>query len=426
VNSDQTLSNNTRATHIPRGVADYFWQEASQRRALESRLLETFRSWGYNDVIPPVFEFADSLSAQASPELQAEMYRFLDRDGSTLALRPEFTTPVARLVGTRLHDWPMPQRFCYAGSVFRYTEPQAGRQREFWQAGVELIGAPEAAADGEVLALTVAALEAAELADFRLVLGQMGYFRGLLQDLDLQPEQEAALRQAIERKSEPELEDFLRQVPLRTQQRRTLEELPQLNGPDPESVMAQADLYCLNYAMFRALDNLRAIYQVLDLYGVADLIHLDLTEIRNLGYYTGITFEALVPGLGFDVASGGRYDDLIGHFGPPQPAVGVALGIDRILLARREQTEQTMSPRPDPPDCIVAPGNDARSFDQIRRWRQDGMKIVVDMSERTGLELWSLARQIGAAQALVWTGDGFDVYEGDNEGDQPVRFVAAE
>jgi hypothetical protein len=85
-----------------------------------------------------------------------------------------------------------------------------------------------------------------------------------------------------------------------------------------------------------------------------------------------------------------------------------------------------MSPRPDPPDCIVAPGNDARSFDQIRRWRQDGMKIVVDMSERTGLELWSLARQIGAAQALVWTGDGFDVYEGDNEGDQPVRFVAAE
>ncbi len=416
----------TQPAHIPRGVADYFWQEAAQRRELETRLLETFRSWGYTDVIPPTFEYADSLSTQASPELQEEMYRFLDRDGSTLALRPEFTTPVARLVGTRLHDWPMPQRFCYAGSVFRYTEPQAGRQREFWQAGVELIGAPGPAGDAEVLALTVAGLEAVGLVDFRLVLGQMGYFRGLLADLALEPAQEAALRQAIERHSEPELAEFLRTVPLRTQQRRTVEALPELNGRDPEAIMAQADLHSLNYAMFKALENLRAIYRVLEAHGVAHLVDLDLTEIRNLGYYTGITFEALVPGLGFNVASGGRYDDLIGHFGPPQPAVGVALGLDRLLLAWRGQSGPKQAPRPVPPERLVDAGNDPRAVAAVNAWRRQGMRVVLDVTGRSGLDLWRLARQMGAAQALVWTGEGFDVYAGENEAEQPVDFIRVE
>src|SRR5690606_4841213 len=129
------------------------------------------------------------------------MYRFLDRDGSTLALRADMTIPVARLVGVRLHDRPMPQRFCYAGSVFRHTETQAGRQREFTQAGFELIGAAGAAADAEVIALSIAAMTAAGLRDFRLVLGQLHFFHSLLQELKLSPEQTAHLQRAINRNS---------------------------------------------------------------------------------------------------------------------------------------------------------------------------------------------------------------------------------
>ncbi|MBI1294063.1 ATP phosphoribosyltransferase regulatory subunit [bacterium] len=400
---------------IPYGVADYFWSESLQRQQMMDVLLETFRRWGYGDVIPPTFEFADSLSAQASAGLRAEMYRFLDRDGSTLALRPEFTTPLARLVATRLHDWPMPQRFCYAGSVFRYVSPQAGRQREFLQAGVELIGASTPEADAEVLALTVAALRAAELTDFRVVVGQIRYFGGLLADLKLTPEQEDALREAIDRKSEPALASFLRDVPLRTQQRRTVEELPNLNGSSLSQIIDQADRYCLNYEMHAALENLRAVCDVLAAYGVTDAVDLDLTEIRNLGYYTGVTFEALAPGMGFGIASGGRYDDLIGHFGKGQPAVGVAMGVDRLLLARQRQRGEQRSPHPPPPDCLVITAGDATSnaaaLAQVQRWREDGQRVQVEVNGRSNEDVLAYARKLGIAKVLRWTGRAFEEME---------------
>ena len=156
-----TMSTFVKATagQIPRGVADYFWGEAQRRRELEHTLLTAFRRWGYADVIPPSFEYAETVAARGGQDLQAEMQRFLDRDGSMLVLRADMTLAVARLMGTRLHDCPLPQRFCYAGSVFRDVEPQAGQQREFWQAGVELIGSSAPEADAEVLALTAEALQ---------------------------------------------------------------------------------------------------------------------------------------------------------------------------------------------------------------------------------------------------------------------------
>jgi ATP phosphoribosyltransferase regulatory subunit len=400
---------------IPYGAADYFWAEALQRQQLAGTLLETFRRWGYGDAVPPTFEYADSLSAQASAKLQAEMYRFLDRDGSTLALRPEFTTPLARLVATRLHDWPMPQRFCYAGSVFRYVAPQAGRQREFIQAGIELIGAPSPDADAEVVALTVEALRAAELAEFRIVLGQIRYFGGLLADLKLQPHQEEALREAIERKSEPALAAFLRDVPLRTQQRRTIEELPNLNGSHLERTIEQADRLCLNYEMHAALENLRAVCAMLAAYNVADQVDLDLTEISNLGYYTGTTFEALAPGLGFSIGSGGRYDDLVGRFGKAQPAVGVALGVDRILLARHRQRGERISTHPLPADILAITNGDAATtaaaLAQVQRWREEGQRVQVEVNGRTPEEVLAYARRLGIAKVLRWTGATFEEME---------------
>ena len=293
------------ATHIPRGVADYFWAEAHARRTLENDLLDLFRSWGYGDVIAPIFEFADVVRKRANQRLQEETYTFLGRDGSTLALRPDMTIPVARLVGTRLHDWPMPQRFCYAGSVFRYTETRAGRQREFHQAGIELIGAAGPRADAEVVALAVAALRKAGLDQFRMVIGHLGFFGGLLQELDLEPTDEQALTQAVDRQSEAELTLLLESLSISVAQQRTLEELPALSGADADDLLERANKLCLNSSMQAALDNLHAILDALAGHGVADSVYLDLTEINNLGYYTGITFEALAPGLGFPLASGG-------------------------------------------------------------------------------------------------------------------------
>lgn len=411
--------------HIPRGVADYFWQEAQLRRAVENDLLETFRRWGYGDVIPPIFEYADVLEQRANAGLRATMYRFLDRDGSTLALRPDMTIAVARLVGTRLHDWPMPQRFCYAGSVFRYIEPQAGRQREFRQAGIELFGVSTAAADAEILALTATGLRAVGVTNFRLVTGQLGYFSGLLADLKLQPADQAALTAAVNRNSAAALDDFLRDVPLRTQQRRTVEELPLLSGDDPAAILAQAERHCLNYAMHAALANLRAICTQLDHYGLADTLFLDLTEINNLGYYTGLTFEALAPGLGFSVAGGGRYDNLVGTFGPAQPAVGAALGIDRILLARRARNGADAT-HPHPPHALVHCGHDPACVRLVQRWRDHGLHIAVDIEDRAAASLLQSTRQVGIPHLLLWDGAGFQVYgAAGDEGtaDEAVRWT---
>ena len=409
---------------IPRGVADYFWDEAFARRHLENTLLELFRTWGYQDVIPPMFEYADTFARRSSRKLQAELYHFLDRDGSTLVLRADMTIPVARLVGVRLHDRPMPQRFCYAGSVFRHAETQAGRQREFTQAGFELIGAAAPAADAEVIALTVAAMRAAGLQDIRLVLGQLQYFHGLLQDLQLTPEQTVHLQRAIDRNSEAELADFLRNTPLRTQQRHTIEQLPMLSGPNASAIIAHADRLSLNFTMHKALANLRDIYRVLEAYGIAEQVYLDLTEIKSLGYYTGISFEALVPGFGFAMGSGGRYDNLIGTFGAPQPAVGVALGIDRLLTAQRAAAgDQALSATP---HLLVAPHNSADALTLVSAWRRTGLRVVISVDETVGTELWHAAQRSGISLAASWTGQGFDVYGMDSNNPRSATFIASD
>lgn len=420
----QTYANGSIAGHIPSGMADYFWEDATRRRQMEARLLETFRLWGYTDLIPPTIEYAETLKARANADLQTKLYSFLDHDGKTLALRPDMTISAARLVGTRLHDAFMPQRFCYAGSVFRHTEPQAGQQREYWQAGVELIGATSPEADAEVLALTATALQTGGVSEFYLVVGQMHFFYGLLEALQLPPHHQAQLLQAIDRKSEPELAEFLHRAPLNTTTRRAVERLLELHGADPRQVLAQARRLSLNSAMTESLNNLEAIYAVLDAYGVAERIHLDLTEIRDLGYYTGITFQAFTPELGFAIAGGGRYDNLIGTFGAPKPAVGVAVGIDRLLLARKLQTLIEASDS-QPPRLLVAANHSPECYQIIQSWRNQGAVVIIDVDNHKDAALAEAARAQRANFALSWTGSGFDLYDPHDSSASPIQQIAA-
>mgnify|MGYP001382763547 FL=1 len=395
------MTTRSSAGQVPTGVADYFWGEAYARRRLEATLLGAFRQWGYGDVVTPAFEYADTLSARGNRELQSELCRFLDRDGSMLALRADMTIPVARLVGTRLHDAPTPQRFCYSGSVFRDVEPRAGQQREFWQAGVELLGSAAPEADAEVLALTAHALHAVGIEQFRLVLGQMQYFDGLLQALQLTPEAQVRLTQAIDRNSEPELDAFLSETPLPRRQQRALAELPRLGGADIDDILYRAERLVLNRTMQSAIVNLRAICEVLAACGVLERVTLDLSEIHNLGYYTGITFEVLAPGVGFRIASGGRYDNLIGTFGAPLPAVGAALGLERVLLAWRLGATAP-PPRPLAPDLVVATENHPAAFEFVERARRAGLVVVLDLEQRSDAALCAYAGVVGARAALDW------------------------
>lgn len=413
------------AGQVPAGVADYFWGEARERRDLEATLLQVFRSWGYGDVVTPVFEYADTLSARGNRELQSELCRFLDRDGSMLALRADMTIPVARLVGTRLHDAPLPQRFCYAGSVFRDVEPRAGQQREFWQAGVELIGSAAPTADAEVLALTAEALSAAGVTHFRLVLGQMQYFVGLLQALALEPAAQTRLAEAIDRNSEPALDAFLQATPLTPAQQRTLAGLPHLGGTAIDDILQRAERLALNDTMQAAVANLHAICAALADFDVLEQVTLDLSEIHNLGYYTGVTFEVLAPGVGFRIASGGRYDNLVSTFGAPLPAVGVGLGLERVLLAKRLGAPPP-SPQPLPPDLVLAAGRHAAAFAFAAAARRAGLVVAFDLEGRCAEALHAYARRLDACAAVDWTGNAPVLYPLAPQARRALRFTGPE
>src|SRR5512139_1977331 len=216
---------------LPEGVRDLLFADAAAWRDMEAALRRTWTTWGYREISLPTFEYADTLATDVGAAVDAEMYRFFDRHGRTLALRPDMTIPTARVVGTRLFDQPMPLRLAYVGSVFRYEPPRAGRQHEFTQAGVELIGAPGAIADAESIALAVAALRAVGVPQFRIMVGHVGFFRGLLAALGLPQRTATRIRAAVDRKAEAELALLLAGVPgLPPLARNAVLTLPRLTG----------------------------------------------------------------------------------------------------------------------------------------------------------------------------------------------------
>jgi ATP phosphoribosyltransferase regulatory subunit len=391
--SDRTLSADRP---LPEGVRDLLFADAAAFRAMTAALQATWAGWGYREISLPTFEYADTLATDVGAAVDAEMYRFFDRHGRTLALRPDMTIPTARVVGTRLYDQPMPLRLAYAGSVFRYEPPRAGRQHEFTQAGVELIGAAGALADAEAVALAVAALQAVGLPDFRITVGHVGFFRGLLAALNLPERTTARLRVAVDRKAEAELAQLLAEIPgLPPLARNAVLTLPRLMGD--ARVLAEAEAICLNTTMMQALSDLTAVADLLAAHGVAERVTYDLSEVRDLDYYTGITFEGFAPGLGFNLVSGGRYDELVGHFGPPLAAVGWALTLDRVLLARELQGISHDEPR-----CDVLLS--ARDCPACLRWaaqaRARGLKVELDPLGLTPDALWQAAQARGIPRAV--------------------------
>ena len=395
--------------HLPHGVQDLFLVEAARKRRAEAVLRDVFSRWTYHELIPPTFEYHDNLIVGAGPDLRQAMYRFFDREGQMLALRADFTTQVARMVASKLFDQPLPLRCFYIGSVFRHEEPQAGRQREFTQAGVELIGATTAAADAEVIALAVTALEALGLHDFQINLGQMALFHALTAGLP--PDDLTRIRRATDHKNSAQLIAALDRAGVRGERKALLARLPDLVGGPEVLEEARAG----GEAVAEAVDRLAQVYRLLQAYGVAGRVILDLGEVRGMDYYTGITFRGVAPGLGWPILSGGRYDGLIGQFGRPLPAVGFGLGVERALLvlARRGQPAPSLAPHLlmrgcDHPSCLGL----------VQRIREMGYRVEVDVLGREGDELMSYARRRNAPRTLRCRGDNGPWLLSDERGER--------
>jgi ATP phosphoribosyltransferase regulatory subunit len=317
----------SRTTPIPPGTRDVLPDEMRELRAISARMRSTFEQAGYGEVHTPALEYEDVLR-RGEERAAGARYRTFDGKGDVLALRSDMTIPIARVVATRYADAEPPLRFCYFSHAWRATERGVGEPREFLQAGLELIGPTAPEGEAEVLALTIAALDAAGLRRHRVGVGDGSLYRRLLSALSVAEEEHLPLLECLSRRDLVALEMRVAGLPgLSDADRELLVRLPELRGG--REVLERAD-----GPVAEAVQGLRALHELLAERGMADRVIFDLGLVRQLGYYTGAVFEVYDPAVGFALGGGGRYDDLLGRFGRALPACGMALDVQRVHLAQ--------------------------------------------------------------------------------------------
>ena len=320
----------------PYGTRDLLPRDAAEMRHMEDMLSRLFRSWGYDEVITPTIEHLETLVPRIPEE--NSLFMLLGNKNKLLALRNEMTTPIARLVSSRLKDAPVPLKLSYLGNVFRVEQTQMGRQCEFHQAGVELMGSETPASDAEIISLAIESVLTCGIKDFQIHIGQVDFLDGMLAYYEVGDEQSKALKSAIECHDIVLMNQLIDTLPLSARDKETLKALPLLNGR--EDLLKRLYGFSLNTQSLSAVDNLAEIYALIKSYGYKDYVCFDLGTIRDFNYYTGMVFEGYSIGLGFPLCGGGRYDHLLTEYGNPMPATGFALGMERILLALMRQGGQ--------------------------------------------------------------------------------------
>jgi len=322
-----------------RGMKDFLPEEARMMRLIEEKARGIAELYGYKEILTPVVESHALLAAKAGEEVRSRMFVFKDLGGRDVALRPEFTASVARLVATSLRTEPKPLRLFSFGSIYRYDEPQKGRYREFWQSNYELIGSGRPEADAEILMLTCSLMEAAGLKNYVFKIGHVGVLRGIFSQEGLEEREQNAAMQLMDKK---EYDDALRMVKDAGASRECvniLQKLVKLKGNKVFQIAEKMKELVKAYEKaVSAVENLSEILRLIEKSGCKMDVVVDAGFARGLEYYTGFIFEPYVSGIDIALGGGGRYDRLIELFGgEPMPAVGVAHGIDRMMLAMQTQ-----------------------------------------------------------------------------------------
>ena len=386
-------------TQLPRGARIYLPDEAVRKRHVEGGLFEVFRRWGYREIVTPTFEYADVLATGTDLAVQETMFKLVDREtGRMLALRADITPQIARVVATRLRDEPKPLRLGYVTNVFRYDEPRVSHYREFYQAGVELIGLEKPEAEVEIVAMTIEGLRALGLDRFQLDLGHPDFFRGLLEEVKADAARQQQLREALARKDVGTLERVVGEIAPPAHVGDALCALPTLFGH--AAVLEQAAVHARNERSAKALANLSEVYRLLTIYGLADAVLLDLGGVRGFDYYSGTYFEAYVAGFGASVAGGGRYDHMLGRFGYECPAVGFAFDVGRVLAVMEAQGVEVTLPGPDF-FIIDFTVEKTVALSLARRLRDRGAAVARDLMTRELPASIAYARAQRARHALV-------------------------
>ncbi|MBR7164526.1 MAG: ATP phosphoribosyltransferase regulatory subunit [Clostridia bacterium] len=321
--------------YTPEGTQDVLPRQCTNKMKTESAIADVFESYGYMVAETPVMQFYDAFNTPSGKIPQETMFKFFDAQGRILVLRPDITTCLARMVACKLDDNCYPKRLYYCGKVFRYLDQNTSGEREFCQAGIELFGVKSDLADSEVICCAIESLLAAGLSRFQIEIGQVDFYKAIVADSGLSEEDAEALRVLMDKKDALAIHEFLKGRNVSAKLSGLLEELPTLFG-GPE-VLERLDMSLLNDQAKEAIRNLKAVYEILTDYGYEDYISIDLSLVQGINRYTGIIFKGITHGIGYSICAGGRYDGLTGEFGTDLPAVGMAIGTDRLLTVLSRQ-----------------------------------------------------------------------------------------
>ncbi|MFQ5887072.1 MAG: histidine--tRNA ligase [Candidatus Hydrothermarchaeales archaeon] len=315
----------------PRGTRDFLPEEMAKRRYVEGVMREVFESFGYGEIQTPTFEQLELITTKSGEDIRKHLYFFEDKSGRKLALRPELSAPTMRLFVNELRTKPKPRKIYYFENCFRYERPQAGRYREFWHAGVELIGSGRAEADAEVIYLAVRTLEELGIKDFEVNIGHLGVFRKFLEKCEVDEEVQNTLMGVIDKGDKGALEDALNKADIPNDNKKILLKLINLSGT--KNVLKEAEELLRDFGI-EELKKFEETLEILETFGVTDYL-INFGIARGLDYYTGIVFEIAVPRLGAEkqICGGGSYSLIEAFGGGKTPSCGFAFGFDRIMRA---------------------------------------------------------------------------------------------
>ncbi len=329
---------------LPAGVQDLLPDECYNLNLIEKKLEEKFMLAGCSRVQSAALEYYDTYAEIKNKIPQKKMFKLTDGDGSLLVLRPDMTLAVARMAATS--PLALPAKLCYFSNVWDYAGAGSYTIREIYQAGVEFLGRSGAFSDAQAIAFAIECLQAIGLKDFIVDVGHAGFFKGILQECDLDGDAVEEVRLLVNAKDAPGAQALLEKYGAPRRAADALAALPTLFGG--EEVLSRAEKYAGSPAAREALDRLKRVYALLKDFGLEKYVSFDLGTVKDLSYYSGVVFTGLTRSIGSPILSGGRYDNLADDFGRHVPAVGFAMGLKRILIAlERQGALRPAAPRAD-------------------------------------------------------------------------------
>ncbi|HIT89739.1 MAG TPA: ATP phosphoribosyltransferase regulatory subunit [Candidatus Merdenecus merdavium] len=321
--------------HTPEGVRDIYNSQCEKKMVLEQGLHQVLKSYGYHDIESPTIEYFDVFSSEVGTISSKELYKFFDREGDTLVLRPDLTPSIARFVSTAYRNEDMPLRLCYKGKTFVNYSSYQGRLKETTQLGAELIGEDSKSGDGEMIALVVDLLLASGLQDFQISIGHVDFFKSLIEEAGIEEDGEDRLRDLISNKNMFGVEEILQNFDVSEEIKSLFLKLPQMVGD--LTMLDEIKASITSHRVKMSIIRLQEVYRVLSFYGYEKYIAFDLSMLNKYKYYTGIVFRAYTFATGDAIVKGGRYDKLLSYFGKDAPSIGFTVVIDELLAALMNQ-----------------------------------------------------------------------------------------